>query len=154
MGSWSDDEWLILQLGPLWVVSAVLGRSRFDGLEQQAVAASVLDAPEGNSALPWQLMQAVERNADTLFERLTRDNRSIVSGLGQVTTLLKRVDAETSRRTREAMLRVGAGVARARGPFGRRILEQDAQQLALVAYILEAPIEAAEGRPLDAGALV
>ena len=154
MGSWSDDEWLTLQLGPLWVVSAVLGRSRFDGLEQQAVAASVLDAPEGNSALPWQLMQAVERNADTLFERLTGDNRFIVSGLGQVTTLLERVDAETSRRTREAMLRVGAGVARARGPFGRRILEQDAQQLALVAYILEAPIEAAEGRPLDAGALV
>jgi hypothetical protein len=48
------------------------------------------------------------------------------------------------------MLRVGADVARARGPFGRRILEQDAQQLALVAYILETPLETATGRPLDA----
>ena len=154
MGIWSDDEWLTLQLGPVWVMSAIIGRSRFDELEQKAFVTSVVAAPTGNSALPWQLMQAVERNADTLFDRLSWDNRSIVSGLSQVTALLERVDAPTSRLTREAMLRVGAEVARARGPFGRQILEQDAQQLALVAYILQTPPETAEGTPLDAGAMV
>ena len=154
MHSLSDDEWQTLQLGPLWVVSAVLGRSRFDDLEQQAFGAAIVEAPEGNTALPWQLMQAVGRHADALFEGLARDNRSIVSGLSQVTALLERFDTETSRRTREAMLRVGVAVARARGPFGRRLLEADAQQLALVAYLLETPLETAEGRPLDADVLV
>jgi hypothetical protein len=150
MHRWSDDEWLTLQLGPLWVMSAVIGRTRFDELERRAFALSVVAAPIGNAALPWQLMQAVERHADDLFDRLARDNRSIVSGLSHVTALLDSVDVQTSRLTREAMLRVGADVARARGPFGRRILEQDAQQLALVAYILETPLETATGRPLDA----
>jgi hypothetical protein len=150
MHRWSDDEWQTLQLGPLWVMSAIIGRSRFDELERQAFTLSVVAAPTGNAALPWQLMQAVDRNADDLFDRLVQDNRSIVSGLGQVTALLESVDERSSRLTREAMLRVGADVARARGPFGRRILEQDAQQLALVAYILESPLETATGRPLDA----
>jgi hypothetical protein len=154
MDRWSDDEWQTLQLGPLWVLSAVLGRSRFDELEREAFAASVLAAPVGDSELPWRLMQAVDRNAVTLFDRFAHDRRSIVSGLIQVTALLERVSVEASRQTREAMLRVGAGVARARGPFGRRISEQDGLRLELVAQLLETPTETAEGLSLDAEALV
>jgi hypothetical protein len=36
MYGWSDAEWLTLQLGPVWVISALLGRNRFDELEQEA----------------------------------------------------------------------------------------------------------------------
>src|SRR5918998_480822 len=137
MVSWSDDEWQTLQLGPLWVVSAVLGRTHLDDLERRAFMGAVLEAPVGNLALPWQLMQAVDHNADMLFDVLSQDNRSIVSGLTEVTALLERVDAATSRQTRGAILRVGVGVARARGPFGRTISEQDEHQLALIGYLLE-----------------
>jgi hypothetical protein len=40
--------------------------------------------------------------------------------------------------------RVGSGVARARGPFGRRITDHDAQTLELVAQLLESAAETAE----------
>ena len=70
-----------MEFGPLWVVSAILGRSRFDELEQKAFADSVVAAPVGNSALPWQLMQSVDHNAEMLFVQFSQDNRSIVSGL-------------------------------------------------------------------------
>jgi hypothetical protein len=36
MYGWSDAEWLTLKLGPVWVISALLGRNRFDELEQEA----------------------------------------------------------------------------------------------------------------------
>ena len=36
MDGWSDAEWLTLQLGPVWVISALIGRNRFDELEQEA----------------------------------------------------------------------------------------------------------------------
>ena len=150
MYGWSDAEWLTLQLGPVWVISALLGRSRFDELEQEAFWRAVEEAPVGGSALPWQLMQAVSRNREWLLDEFMLDGRSIVSGLSQVTSLLEHVAPEISRETRQAMLRVGSGVARARGPFGRRITDHDAQTLELVAQLLESPAETAADNPLNA----
>ena len=154
MDGWSDAEWLTLQLGPVWVISALIGRNRFDELEQEAFWLAVADAPQGPSALSWQLMQAMSRNRDWLFDEFLLDDRSIVSGLGQVTALLERVAPQVSRETREAILRVGADVARARGPFGRRMTDQDAQTLALVAQLLESTAEMVEDNPLNANVAI
>jgi hypothetical protein len=150
MYGWSDAEWHTLQLGPVWVISALLGRNRFDELEQDAFWQAVDEAPVGDSALPWQLMQAISRNREWLLDEFMLDGRSIVTGLSQVTSLLERVSVEISRETREAVLRVGSSVARARGPFGRRITDQDAQTLELVAQLLESAAETAENNPLNA----
>src|SRR5215207_10174883 len=137
MYGWSDAEWLTLQLGPVWVISALLGRNRFDELEQESVLAGRGGRPLRDAALTWQLMQSISRDREWLLDELMLDGRSIVTGLSQVTSLLERVSPEISRETREAILRVGSGVARARGPFGRRITDHDAQTLELVAQLLE-----------------
>ncbi len=150
MYGWSESEWLTLRLGPVWVISAVIGRSRFDELEQEAFFDSVEQAPVGETALAWQLMQDILRNREWLFDEFSLDDRSIVSGLGQVAALLERVAPEVSRETRETILRVGHGVARARGPFGRRITDHDAQTLELVAQLLETTAETADNNPLNA----
>lgn len=150
MYGWSESEWLTLQLGPVWVISALIGRSHFDELEQEAFWQSVDDAPMGVTGLPWQLMQAAARNRDWLFDEFLLDDRSIVSGLSKVASLLEAVPLEVSRETRETILRVGAGVARARGPFGRRMTDQDTQTLNLLAQLLETSGETAENNPLNA----
>ena len=150
MYRWSDVEWLTLQLGPVWVISALIGRSHFDEFEQEAFWRAVEEAPVGDSALSWQLMQAISRNRDWLLDEFMLDGRSIVSGLSQVTSLLEQVSPEASRETREAILRVGSLVARARGPFGRRITDHDAQTLELLAQLLESASETAERNPLNA----
>jgi hypothetical protein len=36
MYGWLDAKWLTLQLGPVWVISALMSRSRFDKFEQEA----------------------------------------------------------------------------------------------------------------------
>ena len=149
MEEWSDAEWLTLQLGPVWVVSALLGRGHFDDLEQEAFWRAVEDAPIGSSALTWTLMQAISRHRDWLLDEFMLDGRSIISGLSHVTSLLEKVSPDTSRETRQAILRVGSGVARARGPFGRRITDYDAQLLELVSQLLESEAETAENNPLN-----
>ena len=58
MYGWSDEEWLTLQLGPVWVISALMGGNRFDELERDAFWQAVEEVPVGDSALTWQLMQA------------------------------------------------------------------------------------------------
>lgn len=150
MHKWSDAEWLTLQLGPVWVISALIGRNHFDELEQEAFWRAAEKAPVGDSALSWQLMQAISRNREWLFDEFMLDGRSIVSGLSQVTSLLEQVSPAISRETREAILRVGSLVARARGPFGRRITDHDAQTLELLAQLLESASETVENNPLNA----
>ena len=149
MTEWSDTEWLTLQLGPVWVVSALLGRNHFDELEKEAFWRAVEDAPVGDSPITWALMQAASRNRDWLLDEFILDDRSIISGLSAVASLLERVPADSSRAVREAILRVGSGVARARGPFGRRITDIDALMLELLAQLLESAAETAQNNPLN-----
>jgi hypothetical protein len=153
MDGWSDGEWLTLQLGPVWVVSALVGRSHLDELEEAAFWRSVDDAPQ-DSPLGWQLMRAMTLNREWLLDEFQLDLRSIVSGLTEVASLLERVPPAVSRDVRESMLRVGSGLARARGPFGQRISDQDALTLQLVAQLLETADETAENNPLNAAAAI
>ena len=151
MYGWSEPEWHTLQLGPLWVVEALLGRNRLSQPEESAFWRAVDDAPAADEvALPWLLTQAMNRNRDWLLAEFALDDRSIVSGLSEVTTLLERVEPETSRATREAILRVGSGLAKARGPFGQQIGNADAQTLQIVAQLLESSAETALNNPLNA----
>lgn len=150
MQEWADADWLTLQLGPVWVVSGLIGRSHFDELEQQAFWRAVEDAPMGDSAFTWRLMQAITRSQDWLLDQFVLDGRSIISGLSAVTALLERVSPETSRDAREAMLRVGADLARARGPFGRRMTDYDRQTLELLGQLLQSSTETARDNPLNA----
>jgi hypothetical protein len=153
MDGWSDADWLTLQFGSLWVVSALVGRSRLDGLEEAAFWQSVDDAPQ-DSPLGWQLMRAMTLNRRWLLDEFQLDDRPIVSGLNEVGSLLERVPPEVSRDVRECMLRVGSGLALARGPFGQRMSDQDALSLQLVAQLLETAHETADDNPLNAAAAI
>jgi hypothetical protein len=44
---------------PVWVISALMGGDSFDELERDAFWQAVEEAPVGDSALTWQLMQAI-----------------------------------------------------------------------------------------------
>jgi len=88
MDGWSDAEGLTLQLGPVWVISALIGRNRFDELEQEAFWLAVADAPQGPSALSWQLVQAMSRNREWLFDEFLLDDRSIQDLLQALNVLI------------------------------------------------------------------
>src|SRR3954451_7176647 len=149
MDGWSDAEWLTLQLGPVWVVSALVGRSHLDELEEAAFWRSVDDAPQ-DSPLSWQLMRAMTLHLEWLLADFQLDRRTIGSGLDEDASLLERVPPEVSRDVRESMLRVGSGLARARGPFGQKMSDQDSLTLQLVAELLETTAETADNNPLNA----
>jgi hypothetical protein len=153
MDGWSDPDWLTLQFGPVWVVSALVGRSRLDEPEEAAFWRSVDDAPQA-APLGWQLMRAMTLNRDWLLDEFELDRRPVVSGLNEVATLLERVPPDVSREVRESMLRVGSGLARARGPFGQRMSDQDALTLQLVAQLLQTTDETVDDNPLNAAAAI
>ena len=125
-----------LQLGPLWVLSALVGtHTQFAEPDLDAfwdaVVTESLRAPKDARGLLGSL--TVDRSGLLLTFEL--DGRSVVSGLRDVVTILSpddRVDG-----FRRALVRIGGSVARARGPYGRQISSEDLNRLLLVAQLLD-----------------
>ncbi|MGI8458437.1 MAG: hypothetical protein ACR2LI_10040 [Propionibacteriaceae bacterium] len=149
MDRWSDPEWLTLRLGPLWALSALTGRCRFDADEQRAFWDCVSEVATASSGLSRTLLAAMASDRRWLFDEFELDGRSIVSGFNAVTTLLERAGRETSADVRQMLLRVGREFARARGPFGRRITIEDQQTLLLMEQLLQSSTETADDNPLN-----
>jgi hypothetical protein len=125
-----------LQLGPLWVLSALVGtHTRFDEADLaafwDAVVSEGLRAPVDARSLLSTL--TVDRTG--LLLALELDGRSVVSGLRDVVAVLDPDDRVEG--YRRALVRIGGAVARARGPYGRHISTEDLGRLLLVAQLLD-----------------
>jgi hypothetical protein len=144
----SSDELRTLQLGPLWVLSALAGTcSQFDTDELAAfwdtVVAVALRTPEPAR----QLLTSTSGDRSGLLLDFELDDRPVVSGLGQVMGVLDRLGAPIGPDYRLALVNIAIGMGRARGPFGRRMTPQDEQMVLLLATLLE--VESAPGLPED-----
>jgi len=124
-----------LQLGPLWVLSALVGTTRFTALDLaafwDAVVSEGLRAPRDTRGV----LGSMTLDRSGLLLDLELDGRSVLSGLRDVVSVLgpeERVEGY-----RRALVRIGGAVARARGPYGCQISTEDLNRLLLVAQLLD-----------------
>jgi hypothetical protein len=151
---WSEQEWVTLRLAPVWVLSALAGRVRFDEDERGAFWDAVTDAALRSAGPGRELLGTAAAERRWLFDEFELDGRPIVSGLLSVTRLLERMAVETRDDVRATVLRVGEGVARARGHFGRRMTLEDEQTLLLVHQLLRTAPETTSDNPLNSPAAI
>ena len=142
----SPDGLRTLQLGPLWVLSALAGRSSgFDHDELAAFWDSVVAVALRTPEPARQLLTSTSIDRTGLLLDFELDDRPVVSGLGHVLAVLDKVGAPANRDYRLALVNIAIGLARARGPYGRRPTPEDEQMVLLIAALLE--IESAPGLP-------
>ncbi len=151
---WSEQEWFTLRLGPVWVLSALVGRVRFDDDERGAFWDAVTDAALRSTGPGRDLLGTAAAERRCLFDEFELDGRPEVSGLLSVTRLLERMDPDTRTDVRSSFLRVGVGVALARGHFGRRMTLEDEQTLVLVEQLLQTARETLDDNPLNSAATI
>ncbi|CAN7594185.1 hypothetical protein LJR027_004207 [Terrabacter sp. LjRoot27] len=151
---WSEQEWVTLRFAPVWVLSALAGRVRFDEDERGAFWDAVTDAALRSAGPGRELLGTAAAERRWLFDEFELDGRPIVSGLLSVTRLLERMAVETRDDVRATVLRVGEGVARARGHFGRRMTLEDEQTLLLVHQLLRTAPETTSNNPLNSPAAI
>jgi hypothetical protein len=142
----TSDEMRTLQLGPLWVLSALAGRcSGFDAEELAAfwdtVVAVALRTPEPAR----QFLTSTSADRSGLLLDFELDDRPVVSGLGQMLAVLDKVGPPAGPDYRLALVNIAIGLGRARGPYGRRTTPEDEQMILLIAALLD--IESAPGLP-------
>jgi hypothetical protein len=151
---WSDADLCTLRLGPVWVLSALTGRMTFDADECGAFWDAVTDSALRSTGAGRAVFEALARERRWLFDEFVLDCRPVVSGLMAVTRLLERMSPESRDDVRRSIVRVGAYVARARGPFGRRMTTEDEQTLLIVEQLLQTSAETTDDNPLNSQAAI
>jgi hypothetical protein len=137
----SHEQMVTLRCGPLWVVSAVLGRvNGFNPAELDAVWNSVIDTANGASGLPREILGELAADRAGALRQLERSPWPVATALLRIVSILNGVDADTADEVKRAFLAVGRGVARARS-LGRKISDDDAKALLLVATLLGLPLD-------------
>jgi hypothetical protein len=132
------DDRRTLQLGPLWVLSALAGTyGRFPQYELDAFWDTLVEVALRTPEPAREILTSTTEDRAGLLAAFERDGRPVVSGLSHVVTLLDRVGPPVGHDYRHALLRIGTALARARGPYGRRATEDDEQKVLLVAALLE-----------------
>ena len=131
-------EMRTLQFGPFWVLSAVAGTyNRFKTYELAAFWDTVVAVALRTPYPARDILTSMTEDRPGLLFDFELDDRPVVSGLRQILEILYRVEPETSSDFRLALLRIGADVARNRGPYGRTITAEQEQTLLLLAALLD-----------------
>ena len=131
-------EMRTLQFGPFWVLSAVAGTyNRFKTYELAAFWDTVVAVALRTPYPARDILTSMTEDRPGLLLDFELDDRPVVSGLRQILEILYRIEPETSGDFRLALLRIGADVARNRGPYGRTITAEQEQTLLLLAALLD-----------------
>ena len=135
-GTLAPSDQQTLRLAPLWVFSALVGRTRLETWELEAIWDAVRATLPTTASLGSEALQATLDDPDVVAA-YERDGRPVTTGLLAAATVAARLGPGAASSMRAALLAVGEGVARARGPFGRSISRQDADTLELLAEVLD-----------------
>jgi hypothetical protein len=136
----TPEDWRTLQFAPFWILSALVGRYRdFDQLDFAAFSWALRSAVGGHGQLARDVLESVVADLDILRLRFELDDRSIVTGLYEVTLILGKGPREQAELFKEVLVsEIGAGVARARGRYGQIMSEDDERTLAYASEFLTA----------------
>ncbi|MGW5237370.1 hypothetical protein ACWEOW_00390 [Monashia sp. NPDC004114] len=146
---WSESEWLTVRLGGVWILSALVGRTRFDDDERNAFWDCVSDCALRAEGLSRRILEAMAADRRWLLDEFYLDGRPTASGLIAVVGLLDRAGPHDAERARSTLLELGQAFARARGPFGRRMSTDDEQTLLIVEQLLMSESATREHNPLN-----
>jgi hypothetical protein len=131
-------EMRTLQFGPFWILSAVAGTyNRFRSYELEAFWDTVVAVAVRTSRPARDILTSMAEDRPGLLLDFELDDRPVVSGLRHIVDILNRLEPGASSAFRLALLRIGVGIARNRGPYGRTITSEHEQLLELIAELLE-----------------
>jgi hypothetical protein len=131
-------QWRTLQFAPFLILSGVSGRYRHFAVVEVAVFERWLDAAmraPGN--LNREVLSSVAADITELTAEYECYGGTIVSGLTSVSDVLVHQPVPEIEAFRSALIHVlGAGIGRARGPYGKQLTPESSQMLLMMEEFL------------------
>ena len=127
-------QWHTLQFAPFLILSGVSGRYGRFPVEEVAVYERWLDAAaQAPGRLSREVLSSVAADISELTAEYECYGGTIVSGLTSVGEVLADQPLPEVEAFRSALIHVlGAGIARARGPYGKQITTESSQMLTMM----------------------
>ncbi len=149
-----SDQWSTLQFAPFLILSGVSGRYRDFAPAEMAVFERWLDAAaRAPGSLNREVLTSVTADINAIAAQYEGYAGTISSGLTAVGDVLVGQPAPEVNGLRHALIHVlGAGVARARGPYGREPTTEASQMLMMLDEFLRPVINFAPDPVADAAA--
>jgi hypothetical protein len=131
-------QWRTLQFAPFLILSGVSGRYGHFAVEEVAVFERWLDAAvRAPGRLNREVLSSVAADMTELSAEYECYGGTIVSGLTAVGDVLVDQPLPEIEAFRSALIHVlGAGIARARGPYGKQITTESSQMLMMMEEFL------------------
>jgi hypothetical protein len=131
-------QWRTLQYAPFLVLSGVAGRYGNFAVEEVAVFERWLDAAmRAPGSLNREVLSSVAADITELTSEYECYGGTIVSGLTSVSDVLVHQPPPEIEAFRSALIHVlGAGVGRARGPYGKELTTECSQMLVMMEEFL------------------
>jgi hypothetical protein len=149
-----SDQWSRLQFAPFLILSGVSGRYRDFAPEEMAVFERWLDAAaRAPGSLNREVLASVSADITAIAAQYEGYAGTISSGLTAVGDVLAGQPVTEVNGFRHALIHVlGAGVARARGPYGQEPTTEASQMLMMLDEFLRPGINFAPDPVADAAA--
>lgn len=129
-----NQEWRALELAPFLILCGVSGRYRDFRVEEMQVFERWLDeASRAPGNLNREVLGPVSGDVPAFAEEFDRYDETIVSGLSAVGRILAGHPPIEVELFRDALVNVlGAGITRARGPYGKHATAEGEQMLTML----------------------
>ena len=131
-------QWRTLQLAPFLVLSGVSGRYGRFAVEELVVFERWLDAAARSpGSLSHEVLSSVVEDLAEISAEYECYGGTIVSGLTSVSEVLAAQPRPEAEAFSSALIHVlGAGIARARGPYGQQMTTESSQMLMMMEEFL------------------
>ena len=137
-GQLDSVQWRTLQFAPFLILSGVSGRYGNFAAEEVVVFERWLDAAaRAPGSLSREVLSSVAADLTELSTEYECYGGTIVSGLTAVSDVLVHQPQPEIEAFRSALIHVlGAGIARARGPYGKVVTTENSQMLVMMEEFL------------------
>ena len=127
----TTEEWLTLQLAPMWVIGIVAGADGDAGEEEQRAGIRALsEAPLLTGRFAREVLMAAYEDRQRLFSAMWEDGRRPDDGVRDAAAVLERLDHAEAVLYKASLMRIGVRVAAAAAGEGNEIGRPEAAALA------------------------
>lgn len=133
----TDEEWLILESAPLWILAIVGGiDGNIDKKEISVFTDKVISIASSSFSLTREVFQDVIANIATVINTPT-NGETAIKGLLVVNSLLEKVDATEAKHFKESLIFLGNEISEASGSIFKKRSDQETKALALLAKMFD-----------------
>jgi len=133
----SNEEWLTLECGPLWVFAIVAGiDGKIDKKEMNSFTKNLVAKSRNSFGFSGEMYKSIIANIDSVM-RIKSNGETALAGLIAINVLLKKINETDATLYKRSLVELGNEVAESSGSIFKKRSDKETKVLGLIMQIFE-----------------